>query len=180
MFLDSRLLSAPRVSTPLARAVLTFLVGLGVGTTIGPITMSRGGTPPVGSPPASRGPVVLHQAYPAEVLRVLDGDTFEARVHLWPGLETTTRVRLRGIDAPEMKARCADERVKAEAARDALRRILDQGEVGITRVTLDKYAGRVDADVSTASTPNVSNALHEAGHVRRYEHVRRRRGRNVG
>ena len=81
--------------------------------------------------------------HPAEVLRVIDGDTFEARVHLWPGLDITTRVRLRGVDAPELKARCAEERVKAEAARDALRTILDQGEVGISRVTLDKYGGRV-------------------------------------
>src|SRR5215208_1700589 len=58
--------------------------------------------------------------YAAEVLRVLDGDTFEARVHLWPALDITTKVRLRGIDAPEMKARCREERNLAEAARDAL------------------------------------------------------------
>jgi endonuclease YncB( thermonuclease family) len=81
--------------------------------------------------------------HPAEVVRVIDGDTFEARVHLWPGLDITTRVRLRGIDAPELKARCGEERVKAEASRDVLRSILDQGEVGISRVTLDKYGGRV-------------------------------------
>jgi len=29
---------------------------------------------------------------PVEVLRTVDGDTFEARVHLWPGLDLTTRV----------------------------------------------------------------------------------------
>ena len=36
-----------------------------------------------------------------DVVRTIDGDTFEARVHLWPGLDMTTRVRLRGIDAAE-------------------------------------------------------------------------------
>ena len=107
-------------------------------------------------------------AHPAEVLRVLDGDTFEARVHLWPGLEVTTRVRLRGIDAPELKARCGEERAKAEAARDALRILLDQGDVGISSVTLDKYGGRVLADASTRATPDVSSALLGAGAVRRY------------
>jgi endonuclease YncB( thermonuclease family) len=107
-------------------------------------------------------------AHPAEVLRVLDGDTFEARVHLWPGLEVTTRVRLRGIDAPEMKARCGEERVKAEAAREALRHLLDQGEVGVARVTLDKYGGRVVADASTQATPDVSAALLSAGAARPY------------
>jgi endonuclease YncB( thermonuclease family) len=106
--------------------------------------------------------------HPAEVLRVVDGDTFEARVHLWPGLDITTRVRLRGVDAPELKARCGEERAKAEAARDALRAILDQGEVGISRVTLDKYGGRVVADASTGGTPDVSAALLGTGLARRY------------
>lgn len=48
--------------------------------------------------------------HPVEVVRVIDGDTLEARVHLWPGLEMMTRVRLRGIDAPELKAHCPEER----------------------------------------------------------------------
>ncbi len=106
--------------------------------------------------------------HPAEVVRVIDGDTFEARVHLWPGLDVTTRVRLRGVDAPELKARCGEERVKAENARDALRAILAQGEVGISRVTLDKYGGRVVADASTRATPDVSSALLSVGAARRY------------
>jgi len=46
----------------------------------------------------------------------------------------TTRVRLRGIDAPELHARCDGERVKALAARDALAPVLAEGSVGISRV----------------------------------------------
>ena len=42
--------------------------------------------------------------HPVDVVRTIDGDTFEARVHLAPDLNPTTRVRLRGIDAPELKA----------------------------------------------------------------------------
>ncbi len=53
--------------------------------------------------------------YPADVVRIIDGDTFEARVRVWPGVATDTKVRLRGIDAPELHARCDDERVRAEA-----------------------------------------------------------------
>ncbi len=104
---------------------------------------------------------------------MIDGDTFEAKVHLWPGLDVTTRVRLRGIDAPELKARCAEERSKAEAARNALKAMLDQGEVGVMRVTLDKYGGRVVADASTHATPNVSTALLNAGLARPYSGGRR-------
>ena len=158
---------------------MTFAVGLGVGASIGPLTAGRSieataspalATPPI---PAPSPPTMVRTAHPAEVLRVIDGDTFEARVNLWPGLAITTRVRLRGIDAPELRARCADERSKAEAARDALKAMLDQGEVGIARVMLDKYGGRVVADASTGRTPDVLTAMLTAGHVRRYDGGRR-------
>src|SRR5215212_9103321 len=86
--------------------------------------------------------------HPAEVVRVLDGDTFEARVRVWPGLEITTKVRLRGIDAPELKARCAEECIKAENARDALIAMLAEGGVAVGHVGLDKYGGRVLADAA--------------------------------
>src|SRR6185295_10918227 len=100
----------------------------------------------------------MRGSHPADVLRVLDGDTFEARVHVWPGMEITTKVRLRGIDAPELKARCPQERSKAEAAREALRAMLAEGDVAVVRVGLDKYGGRVVADAATRATPDVSAA----------------------
>ena len=65
------------------------------------------------APSAASRPDAIRMAHAVEVLSVLDGDTFEARVNLWPGLAITTRVRLRGIDAPELRARCEDERAKA-------------------------------------------------------------------
>ena len=82
-------------------------------------------------------------------------------------------MRLRGIDAPELKARCEAEQVKAEAAREALRVLLAQGEVTIARVTLDKYGGRVVADASTRSTTDISQTLLGAGLVRSYGGGRR-------
>ena len=103
-----------------------------------------------------------------EVVRTIDGDTFEARVHLEPGLDLNTRVRLRGIDAPELKASCAEELRMAEAATGALRALLGEGDVMIFNIGPDKYAGRVVADVATKKTANVSNALLAAGHVRSY------------
>jgi len=169
MFLRPRLLSASHNHAAVLLAAVTFALGLGVGATVGPVTASRNiseAPPAAPAPPREVG--AARGAHPVEVLRVVDGDTFEARVNLWPGLDITTRVRLRGIDTPELKARCNDERIKAEAARDALRAILDQGEVGIMHVTLDKYGGRVVADASTRATPNVSSALLNAGMGRRY------------
>lgn len=104
-----------------------------------------------------------------DVIRTIDGDTFEARVHLSPGLDVTTRVRLRGIDAPELKAQCDKEFRMAEAARYALQRLLADGEVAIYNIGPDKYQGRVDADVATRRTPNVSSALLAGGFARSYD-----------
>jgi micrococcal nuclease len=94
-------------------------------------------------------------------------------VRLWPGLDVTTKVRLRGVDAPERNARCFEEREKAEAAHDALKRILAEGQIGISQVTLDKYGGRVVAMASTVATPDVSSALIAAGVGRPYAGGRR-------
>lgn len=104
----------------------------------------------------------------AQVMYVIDGDTFEARVHLWQGLDITTRVRLRGVDAPELKAQCLEESRMAQAAREALTAMLKEGGVTIYNVGPDKYNGRVVADVATRATSNVSAALIAAGHGRPY------------
>jgi endonuclease YncB( thermonuclease family) len=112
-------------------------------------------------------------AYAADVVRVIDGDTFEVRVHAWPGLDVTTKVRLRNIDAPELHARCADELAKAQAARTALEHMLAAGGVTLTRVGIDKYGGRIDALVATRDTADVSPALLGGGFARAYGGGRR-------
>jgi endonuclease YncB( thermonuclease family) len=115
----------------------------------------------------------LQTVYPAEVVRIIDGDTFQARVQVWPGLSVDTKVRLRGIDAPELHARCTDEYAKAQAARAALETMLAAGGVMISRVGIDKYGGRVDASVATRDTADVSAALLNGGWARSYDGGRR-------
>jgi endonuclease YncB( thermonuclease family) len=122
---------------------------------------------------AGERPPIPQPSYPASVIRVIDGDTFEARVHVWPGLELITKVRLRDIDAPEHRGRCEGERAKAQAAHEALARLLSEGVVSVTRVGLDKYGGRVLADAATRSIPNVAVTLLAAGHARPYHGGRR-------
>jgi endonuclease YncB( thermonuclease family) len=128
--------------------------------------------------PASADVSIAHRldpaiAYPTEVLRVIDGDTFEARVRVWPGLDVDTKVRLRGVDAAELHARCADELAKAQAARTALEAILADGGVAVSRIGIDKYGGRVDAAVSTRTIADVSAALLDGGFARSYDGGRR-------
>ncbi|MGY4300484.1 micrococcal nuclease [Bradyrhizobium sp. i1.4.4] len=104
---------------------------------------------------------------PVDVIRTIDGDTFLARVHQRDGRVLVARVRLRGIDAPEMKASCQDELDKAQAATGALRDLLGQGGVTITNLGPDKY-GRVLANVATRRTADVSAALLAGGYARSY------------
>lgn len=106
--------------------------------------------------------------YAVDAVRTIDGDTFEARVHLSPDLDLTTRVRLRGIDAPELKAQCPQELQMAETSTGALRALLGEGGVTIFNIGPDKYGGRVVAEVATRRTANVSTAMIAAGHARRY------------
>jgi endonuclease YncB( thermonuclease family) len=160
-----------------------FLLGLAAGATIkarpdaaAPAQRVFAVAPASGSP-AAEPPLAKRldaaMAYPAEVLRIIDGDTFAARVRVWPGLDVETKVRLRGIDAAELHARCAEEFAKAEAARAALQAILAEGDVTISRVGVDKYGGRVDAAVATRTTADVSAAMLAGGFARAYDGGRR-------
>jgi len=168
-----------------AVAAAIFAVGFAAGATVSPSLTLPGAVPPVTPAIAAAGEVAPpgsgknaqrpepRLGYPAEVVRIIDGDTFEARVRVWPGLDVDTKVRLRDIDAPELHARCAEEHVKADAARAALETILAEGEVAISRVGIDKYGGRVDAAVSTRNTADVSAALLNGGWARSYDGRRR-------
>jgi endonuclease YncB( thermonuclease family) len=186
MFSHAGSLSASSGSRGLFIGAAAFAFGLIVGATaLGPLflaskeiaTPTAAPLPPMIETDASAvpapTPVFGRGIYPAEVLRIADGDTFEARVQAWPGIAITTMVRLRGIDTPELKARCAEERVKAEAARAKLAAILAEGSVELRAVGLDKFGGRIDAAASTRSTPDVSAALLRAGLGRSYTGGRR-------
>ena len=153
-----------------------FVMAVAAGTTLPVRDWVRGVWP---HPPATQAErdaeTIWRQAgntdlqHPVDVIRTIDGDTFLARVHLSPGLDLTTRVRLRGIDAPELKASCAEELQMAEAATDALRALLGEGGVRISHIGPDKYGGRVLADAATIRTQNVSAAMLASGHARRYD-----------
>jgi endonuclease YncB( thermonuclease family) len=148
-------------------------IGVLVGATIAPVMAGRWVGGEGDAPARAAGSAALRGAYAADVMRVIDGDTFEARVHVWPGLDVTTKVRLRGIDAPELQARCGAERAKGEAARTMLAGLLAEGGITVLQVALDKYGGRVIAAAATARTADVADAMLAHGAVRHYAGGRR-------
>ncbi len=174
-------LAQPRRANPLVLAAAMFALGLAAGAMVRPSLAPRGVGPiePALAAVSANEPVttdipLAHRldpriVYPADVLRVIDGDTFEAQVRVWPGLDVDTKVRLRGVDAAELHARCASELEQAQAASTALEKILGEGGVTISRVGVDKYGGRVDAMIATRATADVSAALLAGGFARAYD-----------
>jgi len=89
-----------------------------------------------------------YSEYFATIERIIDGDTLEVRVALWPGLEAINAVRVRGIDAPEVRgADCPEEKLWAQEAKAQAERLYSVGTtVRLENVELDSF-GRAVADV---------------------------------
>lgn len=122
-------------------------------------------------PPASA--ETLPGPVSARVLRVLDGDTFVAEIKVWFGQVIVERVRIVGIDAPEIgaHARCEEEAEAAERSRQYLAGLLGRGPVDLYQLRRDKY-GRALALVISHGI-DVPARMIEAGHARPYGGARR-------
>ena len=108
---------------------------------------------------------ILPGPIPAEVVRVVDGDTLRVRARIWLGQDVEVLVRLAGIDAPETyRPDCEAERRAGEAATDALAAQIS-GEVWLTEVTEDKFAGRVVAQAHVMGVHSLSADLLAQGHA---------------
>ncbi|MFY9695173.1 MAG: thermonuclease family protein [Xanthobacteraceae bacterium] len=173
-------LTNPRAANPWTVAAALFALGVAAGAVVRPSVSASNAVavaPAFAAASAEQTPADIPLAhrldpsivYPAEVIRIIDGDTFEARVRVWPGLDVDTKVRLRGVDAAELHARCASEFEQAQAARVALEKILSAGGVTVSRVGVDKYGGRIDATIATRATADVSAALLNGGFARPYD-----------
>jgi micrococcal nuclease len=109
----------------------------------------------------------------ADVVQVRDGDTLEVRARIWLGQVISTKVRLAGVDTPELRGRCHRERQMAEAARDFVKRKLNDPRVTLHDIRYGKYAGRVLARVITVRGEDLGAALVAAGLARPYRGRRR-------
>ena len=104
----------------------------------------------------------------AEIVAVIDGDTIAVRARVWLGQDVEIRVRLAGIDAPEIRGRCARERLLAGRARDFVAARTAGGRVTLSDIQYGKYAGRIVARVTTAGGQDLARALLRAGLARTY------------
>lgn len=102
--------------------------------------------------------------YPARVLRVVDGDTLLVEVTLMPQCVVEQKLRLRGIDCPEMDcdAGKAAKRFTATAIAAAAKVIIHTTKPD----KYDRYLADVFAAAPDAAEPGfLNNALLTAGHA---------------
>src|SRR3954469_23372690 len=96
-------------------------------------------------------------SYDAEIVDVVDGDTFKARITVFDQVLIETSIRLLDIDAPELHARCDQEKTRAIEARNRLAELLPRGSVvHLHDIHRDKFGGRYDAHALDAAGRDIS------------------------
>ena len=105
--------------------------------------------------------------YTAEVLRVVDGDTLVVMVDLGLDIYHKTKVRLIGIDTPEVYGKDRDPVRGPAATKAAQAWVQYQPDARVIYVDhgVDKYGGRRDGELFPLSGgPSLSESLIQAGH----------------
>lgn len=128
---------------------------------------------PAGPQTALARPKPLAGPVPAFVERVIDGDTLVVRARIWLGQELRVLVRIDGIDAPELRGRCHEERRLARSARRLVKSLVGQRKISLTAIRQGKYAGRVIAHVADSEGQPLSARLLAANLARPYRRGRR-------
>lgn len=83
-----------------------------------------------------------------EVTSICDADTFRVNIAAWPDvIGKRISVRVKGIDAPEIKGACLHEKLAARKAKqEAVVRIRSAKRIELRNIERDKYF-RIVADV---------------------------------
>lgn len=113
---------------------------------------------------------LIFPEYQARITRVIDGDTVAVQVQIWPGVNAETSIRLRGVDTPELRGRCDEEKRLAREAKGYMEKLLPKSSiVKVRNLRPDKYAGRHDADIILSDGQSVAYVLVAAGLARNYD-----------
>ena len=111
----------------------------------------------------------MQQTYKGKILRVIDGDTIEAAIFLGFNISIKKKIRILGIDAPELRSRDHEERRRARAAKKRLEELFVGKDLTIQSEGFDKY-GRCLAHIITEAG-NVGEILLKEGLVKKLEFI---------
>ena len=109
---------------------------------------------------------ILEGPIKAKVLRVIDGDTIEVKAHIWVDQHIQTKIKLKNVQAPEIRGACDFEKDLAEQVQittfNATNSAFDY-PVELRNIEYGKYAGRVLADVTNHEGKDLEQILFDKG-----------------
>ncbi len=109
-----------------------------------------------------------------EVVSIYDADTFKINIKSWPDIVGyRMSIRLNGVDAPEMRGKCQEEKQQARKAKKITVEFLRSSKVvELRNMRRGKYF-RILADVY-GDGKSLAKALIQSGLVRKYSGGSRR------
>ncbi len=107
--------------------------------------------------------------YSAEIVYIVDGDTVDAVIDLGFGVHITQRLRLSGINTPEVRG---PEREAGLAAEEHLKLLIDQNKP-ITILTEQDKRGKFGRYLATLigrypESKNINEQMIQDGHAKLY------------
>jgi len=115
----------------------------------------------------------VYGPYRATVLRVVDGDTVEVGLDVYPGIVRIVKIRLAGINAPETRTRDSCEKAAGLLAKEEMQRLMSRpGPVEVVDLHEGKFAGRAVARILVDGV-DVGQVMLQKGLVRPYSGGRR-------
>jgi endonuclease YncB( thermonuclease family) len=115
-----------------------------------------------------KGPVL------ADLVDIIDGDTIRVKAYIWPNQTIETKVRIAGINAPELRAKCDREKKIAIKAKNFLKKNLSK-KLFLTNLKWGKYGGRVIADVTNFDKRNVFDEMLKLNLAVKYDPRKKRK-----
>lgn len=113
--------------------------------------------------------VLAHTIIGAVVTDAYDGDTLTVQASLWPDLVWTGNVRVLGVDTPEIRGQCDQEKRWALASRNYVRQLLIDETIILSDLQHDAYGGRVRATVQLENGVLLSDLLIAGIYGRAYD-----------
>lgn len=103
-----------------------------------------------------------------EVTSIYDADTFRANIEGWPAIiGERVPVRVKGVDAPEIRGKCEGEKLKARQAKQfTVAWLRNAKRIRLEEIERGKYF-RLVAHVYVDGK-SLADALVSAGHARAY------------
>jgi endonuclease YncB( thermonuclease family) len=107
----------------------------------------------------------MNQVYKGKLLRIIDADTIEAAIFLGFNISIKKKIRLIGVNAPEIRTKDLKTKEKGLAAKAFLESLLTSKDLIIKSKGFDKY-GRCLAEVIVDEV-NLGEKLISEGYAQR-------------